>query len=535
MTDVRRDLRHLISRWTSDSRGSFASTLHDFEEHAWCIAERVIAGIADSEQNSLANINAEREKLDADKRTVQAHAETTAGIITLNVGGKLYVTSVPTLLRCAESLFVTLLSGWNAGRVLSSGTIFIDRDGENFKHILSYLRTGTLLVAEKGYNPSVTLLRDLKREFQHFNIEILWETPLLVSHTRYVFGGMDAEQKSRGDVEIQKSAQHDVPGQWTLDSVHPESKCHTASCNVYDKIIVTGGLHMVSASSLRPLFSRTGLMRPDPISDAVHCYDLSEREWSDGPNLPRPLCDHVQLNMGGSVYVMGGLTSGRFGVEETVQSMYVLDETHPSWEPLCDLPIPIRSFAACVFDEKIFVFGGLDRNDTPCSNVYRYDPRLDLWQRMEDMPISLHEHTVTASNLHCYIVGGRTTNNSSPVVSRAVYKFSIFEARYHWKQLSPLPQARASHASFMWRQQLCVLGGYTLHPNGERTACRKAELLDVRFSANSWDFIDDFGGEFDRCRFGTCVIEHQDRENAFDHLISMAKDRRTSLAVGLFY
>jgi N-acetylneuraminic acid mutarotase len=55
---------------------------------------------------------------------------------------------------------------------------------------------------------------------------------------------------------------------------------------------------------------------------------MFEREWSDGPNLPRRLCDHVQLTMGGNLYVMGGLTSDRFGIEERVQTMYILDETH---------------------------------------------------------------------------------------------------------------------------------------------------------------------------------------------------------------
>lgn len=66
-------------------------------------------------------------------------------IVRLNIGGSKFVTTEATLLSCGSSFFSSLLSGFPSLKD-EEGAYFIDRDGASFAPILSYLRTGQLIV-----------------------------------------------------------------------------------------------------------------------------------------------------------------------------------------------------------------------------------------------------------------------------------------------------------------------------------------------------------------------------------------------------
>jgi hypothetical protein len=66
----------------------------------------------------------------------------TGTFIELIVGGVPYITSKETLTKYPESLFPKLLTG--GASCVKSTTCFLDRDGQLFRHILNFLRTGML-------------------------------------------------------------------------------------------------------------------------------------------------------------------------------------------------------------------------------------------------------------------------------------------------------------------------------------------------------------------------------------------------------
>ncbi|KNC46800.1 potassium channel tetramerization domain-containing protein [Thecamonas trahens ATCC 50062] len=63
------------------------------------------------------------------------------GALTLNVGGVLYTTTAETLRR-GSAFFDALLSGRTPSGQDADGNYFIDRNGEVFKYVLEFLRTG---------------------------------------------------------------------------------------------------------------------------------------------------------------------------------------------------------------------------------------------------------------------------------------------------------------------------------------------------------------------------------------------------------
>lgn len=67
------------------------------------------------------------------------------GVLEIDVGGVLYRTTADTLRR-GSAFFDSLLSGRMPSTKDSQGRYFIDRNGECFRYILEYLRTGELFV-----------------------------------------------------------------------------------------------------------------------------------------------------------------------------------------------------------------------------------------------------------------------------------------------------------------------------------------------------------------------------------------------------
>jgi hypothetical protein len=79
---------------------------------------------------------------------------------------------VQALRRVPHTFFDAYSSGRYAQDVCTDGSIFVDRDGEHFGHVLECMRDGHVSVAEAGARPSVSLLRALKREFGFYCIEL---------------------------------------------------------------------------------------------------------------------------------------------------------------------------------------------------------------------------------------------------------------------------------------------------------------------------------------------------------------------------
>lgn len=244
------------------------------------------------------------------------------------------------------------------------------------------------------------------------------------------------------------------------------------------------------------------------------------------PSLPQPLCDHVQLTVEGTLYVLGGLSTCHIQGEDhvkTVRTMYKFDDDEQEWKNLCALPKPLSSFAACCFNRQIYIFGGVDDLDVPSKSVYCYDPKRNQWALVMLMPVCLHEHTVTNLNGMCYLIGGLVTHDSTTVVSSEVYIF--YPRERVCIPIPPLRDARASHGVFINRGELCVVGGYNKEKDeDQKTPVRTSEVF---YPGNlEWIIAETmFPTDFDRCRFGAAVVFSTEQHDAFDTLLILEKDR----------
>ena len=107
-------------------------------------------------------------------------------VVELNVGGKIYTTSLTTLLKDPESLLAAIFSGRQGILRDSHGRVFIDRDGRLFRYIIDYLREFRLvlpkdfkehtgLLAEAEYyriNELVKALKQQRRQTGYLSLSV---------------------------------------------------------------------------------------------------------------------------------------------------------------------------------------------------------------------------------------------------------------------------------------------------------------------------------------------------------------------------
>lgn len=86
--------------------------------------------------------NKEREDWDKYKKSMEDVLDLQTNHVKLNVGGKLFHTSLDTLQKYKSDLFTPMFSGKFSMKCDDSGAFFIKHDGAHFDHLLNFLRSG---------------------------------------------------------------------------------------------------------------------------------------------------------------------------------------------------------------------------------------------------------------------------------------------------------------------------------------------------------------------------------------------------------
>jgi hypothetical protein len=192
------------------------------------------ANVAQERATALAEVDAKRAELHREIEAMQVHKDKQQRRVELNIGGYLFQTSVQTLRRVPHTFFDAYFSGRYLQDMCRDGSIFVDRDGNHFGHVLDYMRDGVMSVAEPGSHPSVSLLRALKREFGFYCIELSAEqaTEPNQPEVAYVIGGLGLTSVERYDT---------LSGQWSSAAAMYTRRLDFGACVVAGNLYLTGG------------------------------------------------------------------------------------------------------------------------------------------------------------------------------------------------------------------------------------------------------------------------------------------------------
>jgi hypothetical protein len=201
-----------------------------------------LAEVAEERAKGLTEVDARRSELQREVTAMQMHQVAHEGHVELNVGGFRFETSVQTLRRVPRTFFDAYFSGRYAQDVCFDGSIFVDRDGTHFGHILEYMRDGVVSAAEPGARPSISLLRTLKREFAFYCIELCLEQPMEPDQPEIalVMGGMTRMEQYD---TLTSTVRYDTSsGQWSVAAAMYTTRWLFAACMLAGEIYVTGGV-----------------------------------------------------------------------------------------------------------------------------------------------------------------------------------------------------------------------------------------------------------------------------------------------------
>jgi hypothetical protein len=443
--------------------------------------------IAMERAKGLADVAKEKADLHRVIAAMQKQEEAQQGRVVLDIGGYRYTTSVQTLRRLPGTFFDSYFSGRYTMDRSEDGSIFIDRDGEHFGHVLEYLRDGVVSVAERDASElDVGELRWLKREFGFYCIELHMEE----EEVAFVAGGTDDAGRRLAVMERYEVASC----AWREVALMATARTEFGLCELSDGYIYAiGGVNFD-----RPL---SGVERYDP------CLDT----WSAAPSLPLPRYAHCVCSVGDAMYVLGGIVEVERDSCYTVSSMLKFDIRTQTWCEMAPMPAKRDSAALCVRGSDVYVFGGSDGDHEPTSTTYRFSTDTNEWVTLAPMPEAISEHSVCELDGYIYVVGGLDRDENS---LDSVHRFDL--AANSWSVVGPMCATRNTSQAFVLDGSIFALGGFQSQRGKWLSSMERYNVELERWSLVS-------RGELGTARtaFGACVVRF--KMDIFDSLIAKAK------------
>jgi YVTN family beta-propeller protein len=162
---------------------------------------------------------------------------------------------------------------------------------------------------------------------------------------------------------------------------------------------------------------------PDTLENynTTRIYDIVSDTWSTGAPMPdvRDLAAGGYIPATGQIYIISGDSTGL--IESAQPNTWAYDPVADSWNDLtgsAPFPHPAGGFAYGVINNKLYITGGRDANNTVINLTWEYDPVANTYTQKTDQPDSFQNNvsgSAVASGLLWVFGGGNpfTGTNSS--------------------------------------------------------------------------------------------------------------------------
>ncbi len=189
------------------------------------------------------------------------------------------------------------------------------------------------------------------------------------------------------------------------------------------------------------------------ISGAVERYDVNLDNWISLKSKTTAVSEISAVVIGGKIYVPGGrLQSG--SISDVLE---VYDIQYDYWSQKARMPKPLCAYALTAFEGQMFLFGGWDGKKST-KEVYRYDPILDKWIELTELPSARDHASAAVAGNQIYIFGG--VIDQRPLAENLVYRPDYEESSENpWSKASPMPQDRFRMGVVSIADIILVFGG----------------------------------------------------------------------------
>jgi N-acetylneuraminic acid mutarotase len=281
----------------------------------------------------------------------------------------------------------------------------------------------------------------------------------------YVIGGDNAIKKHEKCNEV-----YDIEtGSWSvLASMDSPRVGHTLEF-LNNKIYVIGGVESVQQN----------------FSNILE-YDIETDTWTTICEMPEPRFNHFSEVIDGKIYISGGLTV-KNGRHPGIVSSLRYDPANERWDTIANLNHERHLGGSCMFDNKIYVFGGAP-SGMPLPMAHRsieiYDPEADVWTVSEDeIPVPFMYGIVIAHGESILLLGGYEKVITANCYS-SILKYDPVSSGDKWKVMASMPEDRARMSGNIVNNFLHMFGGIV----GIENAGSMTDFSGIFPADNHWRF-----------------------------------------------
>lgn len=214
---------------------------------------------------------------------------------------------------------------------------------------------------------------------------------------------------------------------------------------------------------------------------AVSIYDPITKTWSTGAAPPMQLHHFQAIGYNSKIYILGGMT-GSYPNESPVDSIYIYDPVLDIWDAIDEIPVARRrgSGGAVVYNNEFYLMAGITNGHISghVNWADKYNPGTGVWTILNDAPRPRDHFKAVEANGKIYLAGGRLSKaNDGSVYANTIGAVDVYDIGTNtWTTLSDsLPTKRAGAMSVFYQGRIMVIGGES---DAQTVAHNEVEGLD---------------------------------------------------------
>ncbi len=201
----------------------------------------------------------------------------------------------------------------------------------------------------------------------------------------------------------------------------------------------------------------------------VQIYDAATDSWSLGTDMPWAGGSVSTCFLNGKIYVAGGIVGA-----VTVNNCAAYDPWLDTWTPLANMPAGRNHAASATDGSKFWIFGGRDLGNWVTNGfdtVFAYDPLTDTWESSDDMGSSLVPLPQARGGMgkaiwdrgEFYMFGGETATGAGAGPDDTYDRVDVYDpATNTWRLETPMPTARHGVFPMLFEGRIFLPGGGTV-------------------------------------------------------------------------
>ncbi|WP_242441679.1 Kelch repeat-containing protein [Pseudoalteromonas piscicida] len=239
---------------------------------------------------------------------------------------------------------------------------------------------------------------------------------------------------------------------WELAPSLPDARHHVGFASNIHYLYAIGGFNGPKGAAWQP-------------QSSVYRLDGRVERWVSAPSLPSPLAESVYATIGMNIHVIGGKTRAHDSDKNSDSTAHYVLKNNAYWSRAKPLPSPRNSAASVVIGDDIYVIGGRVSGDEPknLDTVEVYNSKSDSWRTLAPLPVAAAGLAASVINGKIVVTGGEAFDYQSEQREGKVYASAwLYDPKLDaWRSLPDMPSPRHGHGQVSHNGLVYVIGGAT--------------------------------------------------------------------------